>query len=93
MAVIDLATAKAHCRVDFGDDDTLITTYIDVAEGHLVDIGVDLITTPVPPAVEGAILLLVGHFYEHREAVAPKAMHPVAIGVDRLVAPHVGYTV
>lgn len=91
MPIIDLVTAKSHCRVDFGEDDALITTFIDVAEGHLVDIGVDLSTTPVPSAIEGAILLLVGHFYENREAVAPKAMHPVAIGVDRLIAPHTGF--
>lgn len=34
-AVIDLADAKAHCRVEHDDDDALIQAYIDAAIGHL----------------------------------------------------------
>ena len=45
-------------------------------------------TEPVPPAVDHAVLMLVGHFYEHREAVSDLKTAAVAIGVDRLVHPY-----
>lgn len=32
---VSLAEAKAHCRVDFADDDALITSLIDAATTHL----------------------------------------------------------
>lgn len=33
--IVDLVTAKLHCRVDFTDDDTLITSLILAAESYL----------------------------------------------------------
>lgn len=86
--MVDLAAAKAHCRVDFDDDDTAITAMIAAASDHLESIGVDVTTAPVPPAIEHAILLLVGHFYENREAVSQVETTALELGVDRLIQPY-----
>lgn len=86
--MIDLTTAKAHCRVYYSDDDDVIERLIAVATDHLKSIGVDTETTPVPIAVDHAILMLVGHFYEHREAETMVQTTMVQLGVDRLVAPY-----
>lgn len=86
--MVDLAAAKAHCRVDHDDDDVAITAMIAAASDHLTSVGVDTTTTPVPPAVEHAVLMLVAHFYENREAVKEAATAAVAIGVDRLIQPY-----
>ena len=85
--MVDLAAAKAHCRVEHDGDDVAITAMIAAASGHLQSIGVDM-SSPVPAAVEHAVLMLVGHFYEHREAVSDVKRVAVDIGVDRLVQPY-----
>lgn len=93
--MIDLALLKLHLRVDGGEEDDLISGYLEAAKAHieqhcdrrLVD------GEPVDPAemaltrdVEQALLLLVGHWYSNREAVvmsgAPSA---VPLAVDRLL--------
>ena len=42
----------------------------------------------VPAAIRHALLLLVGHWYEHREAAATKAATELPIGVQALIAPY-----
>lgn len=59
--------------------------------GHINDITVVFVAgygtaDDVPEELKQAIKLLAGHFYEHREAVAPMATHPVAMSVDALAA-------
>lgn len=86
--MIDLAAAKLHCRVDHDDDDVSIAAMIAAASDHLASIGVDMEAHPVPPAVDHAVLMLVGHFYENREAVTDAKTAAVEIGVDRLIQPY-----
>jgi len=35
VQIVDLATAKAHCRVDFPEDDALLQLYLDVAHAYI----------------------------------------------------------
>ena len=86
--MVDLAAAKAHCRVDFDEDDALIAAMLEAATDHLASIGVDTSSSPVPPAVEHAVLMMVAHFYENREAVSDIKTAAVEMGVDRLVQPY-----
>lgn len=81
--MIDLGTVKAHLRVDGGEEDSLIQGYTDaaistfelwtnrrlVAEGEVLPdpIGNALVITK---AIRQGALLLVGHWYANREAVA-----------------------
>lgn len=86
--MVSLAAAKAHCRVDSDDEDTAITAMIAAASDHLASVGVDVSSEPARPAVEHAILMLVAHFYENREAVKEAATAAVELGVDRLIQPY-----
>lgn len=86
--MVDLAAAKAHCRVEHDEDNASIAAMIAAASDHLASIGVDMEADPIPPAVHHAVLMLVGHFYEHREAVSDVKTAAVEIGVDRLVHPY-----
>lgn len=45
-------------------------------------------TAAIPKAIRQAILLLVGHFYENREASAATAMTELPMAVDALLAPY-----
>jgi uncharacterized phage protein (predicted DNA packaging) len=93
--MIDLATVKMHLRVDGDEEDALIGGYIEAAKAHieqhcdrkLVD------ADPAEPAEMGltndvvqAILLLVGHWYANREAVAVGTIATaMPLAVDRLL--------
>jgi hypothetical protein len=87
--MISLADAKAFLRIDVTDDDAVVTRLIAAAGDHLASIGVDMEASPLPPAVEQAQYLLIGHFYENREATAIGVSVSVTpLGVDRLIAPY-----
>lgn len=45
-------------------------------------------TTDVPEDIRHALLLMVGHLYEHREAVAERAMHGVPMAAGALLGKH-----
>ena len=83
--MVTLADAKLHLRVDGPEEDGLIEGMIAAASDHLASIGVDMVTEPLPPAVEQAMLIAVGHFYRSRGDDDAPAM-PAA--VDRLAAPY-----
>lgn len=42
----------------------------------------------VPESIKSAVLLLIGHLYEHREAVSDGSMSELPMAVDALLAPY-----
>ncbi|HEN8714179.1 MAG: phage gp6-like head-tail connector protein [Rhizobium sp.] len=93
--MLELATVKMHLRVDGEEEDALIVGYVAAAKAHveqhcdrkLVD------ADPVEPEemgltsdVEQAVLLLVGHWYANREAVAVGTIATaMPLAVERLL--------
>lgn len=74
--IVALETAKQYLRVDYEDDDNLITNFIITAEKLCKDIlrtdeDVELSKTP---EVEVAVLFAIAYLYEHREEVDYKAL-------------------
>lgn len=74
--IVALETAKQYLRVDYEDDDNLITNFIITAEKFCKDIlrtGEDIELTKTPE-VEIAVLYAIGYLYEHREDSDYKAL-------------------
>ncbi|MFG0630087.1 head-tail connector protein [Pseudomonas sp. xss_2] len=93
--MIDLANVKMHLRVDGDEEDALIGGYVEAAKAH-VEQHCDrklVEADPVEPEemgltrdVEQAILLLVGHWYANREAVAVGTIATaMPLAVERLL--------
>lgn len=93
--MLDLATVKMHLRVDGDEEDALIGGYIEAAKAHIEQhCDRKLVETdPVEPDemgltrdVEQAVLLLVGHWYANREAVAVGTIATaMPLAVERLL--------
>ncbi len=81
MSIVSLSQAKSHLRVDQSEEDNLIQTYIDAAEGSVENFlnrtipgSLDSpVTTPAP--IISAILLIVSDLYENREAASEKELN------------------
>lgn len=87
MSAVNLADMKAHLRVSFDSEDTYIQSLIDAAESYVDSIGVGF-DSPIQDALVHAIKLIVGHWYQNREAAAETPPKAIAFGVDMLLAPH-----
>jgi len=72
--IVTLEDAKAQIRVDFDDDDALLTAKIAAAQGHIERLlGYAIETTyggteqdPIPDALREAVLQTVSGWYESR---------------------------
>lgn len=87
VALVTLARVKEALRVDASDDDDLLDAYIAAASAAVIsylkgqaevlldlDSGGDLPSgAEVPPAIEMATILLVGHFYREPDGDTEKA--------------------
>lgn len=86
MTEVSLAEAKAHLRIGFTADDDYVTSLLEAAEGFVSEIGVAL-AAPVPAPIKHAVLLLVSHWYNAREAAGEKPSQAIAFGVSTLLQP------
>lgn len=79
--LLDLATVKLHLRVDDSAEDALIGLYVNAAEEFAMQFlgrtiyatelaqGLDTAGIVINPAIQAALLLIVGHLYANREDV------------------------
>ncbi len=98
MSIVNLTAAKAHLNITDAIDDLVIQGKIDAAEAHVEGIiGFSLASgfgtsDDVPDDVREAILQLVGHFYENREAtLIGITAEETPFSVWQLLAPHREY--
>lgn len=101
--MLTLETIKQHCRADGSDDDVLLAQYHLAAQEALkmhtsrrwYDSATDVpeddpCGLPYNDAVNQAMLLLIGHWYAHREAVLGMVSAPqeMPLGFWALVQPY-----
>lgn len=94
MNIVSLQEIKDHLRIDGNAEDALLTLYGESAEDltiqylntTLEDLVADL--PAVPKAIKHAVLLLVAHSYQNREAVSERNMYAVPYGYDALIKPY-----
>lgn len=79
--LLDLATVKLHLRADDSAEDALIGVYVLAAEEFAMQFlgrtiyatelaqGLDTAGIVINPAIQAALLLIVGHLYANREDV------------------------
>ncbi|WP_054309916.1 head-tail connector protein [Mesorhizobium sp. 1M-11] len=84
---VSLAEAKAHLRITHNTDDAYVTSLIEAAQDYVVQVGVAIAPT-MPTPVRHAILLLISHFYEHRDAATDRPPAAIAYGVNALLSPY-----
>jgi uncharacterized phage protein (predicted DNA packaging) len=91
MSVLEIDDLKAHLNISDDVDDQLIAARIEAAEAF-VDrwIATPLAELdPVPPDLKQAVRLLVGHWYENREAtLVGVGAEQVPLGFWDLITPH-----
>lgn len=100
MSIVTLAEAKLHCRIDQADEDTLVQIYLDAAETSAAQFlgraiyadanaqGTDTAGIVMNAAIKSAVLLMVGHYYANREAVATVNTAEAPLAVKWLLTPY-----
>lgn len=86
--MITLTMAKEHIRVEHTEEDTLIQHYIDAALAWVIRYtGENYLDTIIE--LEQAQLLLIGHWYENREAVVVgSSVAELPFAVEALAGPY-----
>ena len=75
--MLTLPEVKLHCRIDHGDEDTLLQSMIDAATASVGDYinATEPLDATAPAPVKAAALLLVGTLYEHRESQGDRQLY------------------
>lgn len=79
--MITLEQVKHQCRIEHDEEDGLLTGYIDAAKRFAAD-WIDGELDEANPAQQQALLLLIGHWYENREAVNNQTPASIPFGFE-----------
>jgi uncharacterized phage protein (predicted DNA packaging) len=82
-----LGDAKAFCRIETNDDDSILTLMLGAATDYVKRIGVDTDASPLPDSVTLAILMLTSFFFDHRDAFNDGMSEAHNAVIDRMLAP------
>lgn len=95
MARIDLDEIKAHLRVEHNLDDDLLIAYADAAEeaaqnyiGKRWGNASSSETVVFSKGIKVGCLMLIGHLYANREAVADVQLYEVPFAISALWKPY-----
>ncbi|MCP8970567.1 head-tail connector protein [Ectobacillus ponti] len=95
--MLSLADAKAYLRVDFADDDALITALIAASKDHIetflkrpIDSAAMTAANQwtVPKTIDIVQQMLVTHWYENRGIVGPANLKELPFTVKSLLTPY-----
>lgn len=97
--MVTLEQVKFQCRIEHDDEDALLAGYIAAARDHIqmhIDRTIYELVVPAEdehgvidnPSIDQATLLIVSHWYAHREAVSESSMIEVPIGAYHLLQPY-----
>lgn len=95
MATVDIALLKQHVRADdFSEDDAYLAHLLEAAETYVCNAthrtSEELAQTDgkLPAPLQHAVLLIAGHWYNQREAVAGVQMSEVPYTLQALIKPY-----
>lgn len=89
--MIELEQIKQHLRITHDQEDDYLLSLLEVALEYVKNyLRCDELETPLPSPIKHAILLLIGHYYENREATIDKRYEVVELpmAVASLLAPY-----
>ena len=97
--MVTLEQVKFQCRIDHDDEDVLLAGYVAAARDHVqmhLDRTIyDLAVPSEDPdgmidnaSIDQATLMIVSHWYAHRESVSESSMNEVPMGVNYLLQPY-----
>jgi uncharacterized phage protein (predicted DNA packaging) len=90
MAYATLEELKAHCNVDFDDDDDALQGYLDGATEYIRPFLVDDPEGDSPPGepsadLKQACLLIAGSWYSQREASIDVTLREIPFGATQIL--------
>lgn len=97
--MVTLEQVKYQCRIEHDDENALLAGYIAAARDHVqMHIDRTIYELVVPDddldgvidnaSIDQATLLIVSHWYAHREAVSESSMTEMPIGAYHLLMPY-----
>lgn len=97
--MVTLEQVKFQCRIEHDDEDALLAGYMAAARDHVqMHLDRTIYQLAVPdddpdgvidnPSIDQATLLLISHWYAHREAVSESSMTEMPMGTYNLLQPY-----
>lgn len=97
--MVTLEQVKFQCRIEHDDEDVLLAGYIAAARDHVqMHLDRTIYELAVPDedpdgvidnaSIDQATLLLISHWYAHREAVSESSMTEMPMGTYHLLQPY-----
>lgn len=86
--ILSLDEVKTHLRIQHDEENEYLETLIAQAQAAAEDFTRVSFSEDVPEAVRLATLLMVGHFYENREAADNIAYATMRTAFQNLLYPH-----
>lgn len=97
--MVTLEQVKFQCRIEHDAEDALLTGYVAAARDHIqmhLDRTIYDLAVPADDpdgvidnaSIDQATLMIVSHWYAHRESVSESAMVEVPMGAMHLLQPY-----
>ena len=97
--MVTLEQVKFQCRIEHDDEDAMLAEYMAAARDHVqMHLDRTIYELAVPDedpdgvidnaSIDQATLMIVAHWYAHRESVSESSMVEVPMGVNYLLQPY-----